>query len=96
MRKILFSFLSVQEAGGGGKVERHRLNMEFDLHTLFGLHVLVHSFTPWLRPRNPPAFGLMYSAYGAIHEANTGYVVFKRNIHGSAGKKDGGEGEGVG
>ncbi len=29
----------------------HRLNMELDLQSLFGLHV--HSCTHWLRPRNP-------------------------------------------
>jgi hypothetical protein len=43
----------------------HRLNMELDLQSLFGLHV--HSCTHWLRPRNPlppPAFGLIYE--GAI------------------------------
>ncbi len=36
----------------------HRLNIELDLQSLFGLHV--HSCTHWLRPRNPPppAFGL--------------------------------------
>ena len=33
-------------AGGGG------VNMVFDLQSLFGLHV--HSFTHWLRSRNPP------------------------------------------
>ncbi len=31
---------------------RHRLNMELDLQSLFGLHV--HSFTHWLSPRDPP------------------------------------------
>ncbi len=30
----------------------HRLNMEFDLHSLFGLQI--HICTHWLRPRNPP------------------------------------------
>ncbi len=30
----------------------HRLNMELDLQSLFGLHV--HSSTHWLRPRNSP------------------------------------------
>ncbi len=30
----------------------HRLNMELDLQSLFGLHV--HSCTYWLRPRNHP------------------------------------------
>jgi hypothetical protein len=30
----------------------HRLIMELDLRSLFGLHV--HSYTHWLRPRNPP------------------------------------------
>ncbi len=30
----------------------HRLNMELDLHSLFGLHV--YSCTHWLRLRNPP------------------------------------------
>jgi hypothetical protein len=29
-------------------------NMELDLQSLFGLHVIVHSFTHWLRPRNAP------------------------------------------
>jgi hypothetical protein len=29
----------------------HRLNMELDLQSLFGLHVLI--YTHWLRPRNP-------------------------------------------
>jgi hypothetical protein len=29
---------------------KHRLNMEVDLQSLFGLHV--HSCTHWLRPRN--------------------------------------------
>jgi hypothetical protein len=36
----------------------HRLNMELDLQSLFGLHV--HSCTHWLKPRNsplPPHFG---------------------------------------
>ena len=43
--------------------KNHRLNMELDLQSLFGLHV--HSCTLWLRPRNPPpppahpAFGLI-------------------------------------
>ncbi len=39
----------------------HKLNMELDLQSLFGLHV--HSSTHWLRPRNSPpspAFGLIY------------------------------------
>ena len=39
---------------------QHRLNMELDLQSLFGLHV--HGFTHWLRPRNTPppsAFGLI-------------------------------------
>jgi hypothetical protein len=43
----------------------HRLNMELDLQSLFGLQV--HSCTHWLRPSNPsppPAFGLTYE--GAI------------------------------
>jgi len=43
----------------------HRLNMEVDLQSLFGLHV--HSCTHWLRPRNsthPPALELVYE--GAI------------------------------
>ena len=31
----------------------HRLNMELDLQSFFGLHV--HSCTHWLRPRNPPS-----------------------------------------
>ncbi len=30
----------------------HRLNMELDHQSLFGLHV--HSCTHWLRPRTPP------------------------------------------
>jgi hypothetical protein len=42
------------------------LNMEFDLQSLFRLHV--HSCSHWLFPRNPnllpPAFGLIYE--GAI------------------------------
>ncbi len=32
--------------------QSHRLNIELDLQSLFGLHV--HSFTHWLRPRIPP------------------------------------------
>jgi hypothetical protein len=45
----------------------HRLNMELDLQSLFGLHE--HSCTQWQRPRNPPspsarALGLIYE--GAI------------------------------
>ncbi len=37
----------------------HRLNMELDLQSLFGLHV--HSCTHWLSPRRPPTtFGLIY------------------------------------
>jgi hypothetical protein len=35
-----------------------RLNMELDLQSLFWLHV--HSRTNWLRPRNSPAYGLIY------------------------------------
>jgi hypothetical protein len=31
----------------------HRLNMELDLQSLFGLHV--NSCTHWLRPRNSPS-----------------------------------------
>ncbi len=40
---------------------QHRLNMEVDLRSLFGLYV--HSSTHWLRPRNPypPSFGLIYT-----------------------------------
>ncbi len=40
---------------------KHRLTMESDLQSLFGLHV--HSCTRWLRPRNPPppAFGRIYT-----------------------------------
>jgi hypothetical protein len=34
------------------RIIKHRLNMELDLQSLFGLHV--HSCTHWLRPRNPP------------------------------------------
>ncbi len=30
----------------------HRLDMELDLQSLFGLHM--HSCTHWLRPRNSP------------------------------------------
>jgi hypothetical protein len=47
------------------KLGSHRLNMEVDLQSLFGLHV--HSCTHWLRPLNPtrlPAVGLIYE--GAI------------------------------
>ncbi len=46
----------------------HRLNMELDLQSFFGLHV--HICTHWLRPRHPlppphsHAFGLIYE--GAI------------------------------
>jgi hypothetical protein len=41
----------------------HRLNMELDLQSLFGLHVL--SCIYWLRPHPPPPpFGLIYE--GAI------------------------------
>ncbi len=36
----------------------HRLNIELDLLSLFGLHV--HSCTHWLRTPPPPAFGLIY------------------------------------
>ncbi len=39
----------------------HRLNIDLDLQSFFGLHV--YSCTHWLRPRNfppPPAFGLIY------------------------------------
>jgi hypothetical protein len=47
-----------------GKV--HWSNVELDLQSLFGLHML--SCTYWLRPRNsptPPAFGLTYEgAFG--------------------------------
>ncbi len=42
----------------------HRLNMELDLQSLFGLHV--YSCTHWLRPRNPAppsAFGLIRGRY---------------------------------
>jgi hypothetical protein len=41
-------------------VVTHRLNMELDLQSLFGLHV--HSCTHQLRTRNPPppSFGLIY------------------------------------
>jgi hypothetical protein len=43
----------------------HRLNVELDLQSLFGLHVLVQSCIHWLRPWTPPpAFGLIYE--GAI------------------------------
>jgi hypothetical protein len=31
---------------------KHRLNMVLDLQSLFGLHA--HSYTHWLRCRNPP------------------------------------------
>jgi hypothetical protein len=52
----------------GDETIKHRLRMELNLQSLFGLHVL--SCTRWLRPRNsppstpPPAFGLIYE--GAI------------------------------
>ncbi len=36
----------------GNEALSHRLNMELDLQSLFGLHV--HSCTHWLRPRTPP------------------------------------------
>ncbi len=39
----------------------HRLNMELDLLSLFGLYL--HSCTHWIRLRNPPpppAFGIIY------------------------------------
>ncbi len=38
----------------------HRLNIELDFQSLFGLHV--HSCTRWMRPRNPhlPAVRLIY------------------------------------
>jgi hypothetical protein len=44
--------------------QTHRLNMELDLQSLFGLHV--HSYAHWLRPSNhtPLAFELIYE--GAI------------------------------
>ncbi len=44
------------------KIVWHRLNMELDLQSLFGLLCCTH----WLRPRNSPlpAFGLIYE--GAI------------------------------
>jgi hypothetical protein len=45
------------------RVPSHRLNMELDLQSLFGLHV--YSCTHWPTPHNPPpphppAFGLIY------------------------------------
>jgi hypothetical protein len=47
-----------------GEYANHRLSMQLDLQSLFGLHV--HSCIHCLRPRNPlpPAFGLKYE--GAI------------------------------
>ncbi len=46
------------------KRQPHRLNMELDLQSLFGLHV--HSCAHWLGPRipPPPALGLIYE--GAV------------------------------
>ncbi len=35
----------------------HRLNMELDLQSLFGLHV--HSCTHWAETSHPPEFGLI-------------------------------------
>ncbi len=50
-------------------LDKHRLNMELDLQSLFRLHV--HSCIHWLRlrprttPPLPPAFGLIYEgAFG--------------------------------
>jgi hypothetical protein len=54
----LFSkWVKLGKGKGGGNTKRlfatnHKLNMELDLQSLFGLNV--HSSTHWLRPRNPP------------------------------------------
>ncbi len=42
----------------------HRLNIELDLQSLFGLHV--HSCTHWLRPRNPPPPPINERAIGQL------------------------------
>jgi hypothetical protein len=52
----------------------HRLNMELDLQSLFGLHV--PSCTYWPRPRNPPPphLGSLYE--GVIGQAQDGRHLF--------------------
>jgi hypothetical protein len=38
----------------------HRLNMELDLRSLFGLLCTVHLYSLAETPQPPPAFGLIY------------------------------------
>jgi hypothetical protein len=45
-------FFPTRFAIESGYILSHRLNMELDLQSLFGLHV--HSCTRWLKTRNPP------------------------------------------
>jgi hypothetical protein len=68
---VALLYLGTRKVGNGhgrgryGEGYKHRLNMELDLQSLFGLHV--HSCPHWLRHRHshhPPAFGLIYE--GAI------------------------------
>jgi hypothetical protein len=61
--KTAFATIPEMEQGMKSICCGNRLNMELDLQSLFGLHVIVHSCTHWLRPHTP-AFGLIYE--GAI------------------------------
>ncbi len=56
------SYYSYEWSTTISNLSHHRLNMELDLQSLFGLHV--HSCAHWLGPRipPPPAFGLIYEA----------------------------------
>jgi hypothetical protein len=57
-----YTIVKIQEIGRrGDETIKHRLNMELDLQSLFGLYV--HSCPHWLTPRiSPPSstFGLIY------------------------------------
>jgi hypothetical protein len=62
------NFCTFANTSSLNKPLKHKLNMELDLRSLFGLYV--HCCTHWLRPRNPPplppALGLIYE--GAISQ----------------------------
>ncbi len=63
----------------GGETNKQRLNMEFDLQCLFGLHVdsCTYSLAETPRPPPPPTFGLIYE--GAIGQTTSLCDSFKQD-----------------
>ncbi len=62
-------------------VKNHRLNMELELQSLFGLHVhsCTHWLRPWLRPRIPPPLSPRI-LWPPLYLTNGGYQLWLSDV----------------